>query len=78
MITRTDRKALCDTATYYRDQNRVVCVGEPAELERDCDRVRGDEIVFHLDTEVLKVNGAADVEIEAEDATCLQSARVEP
>ncbi len=46
-----------------------MCVGN-AQLDEECDRVRGKEIVFHLDTEVLEVIGAADVRIHPEGAEC--------
>jgi lipopolysaccharide export system protein LptA len=60
---------LCEKATFYRVDQKVVCVGD-AQLEQDCDRVRGTEIVFHLDTDVLKVNGAADVRIHPDGVEC--------
>jgi lipopolysaccharide transport protein LptA len=69
VMTQTGRRALCEKATFYREEQKVVCVGD-AQLEQECDRVRGTEIVFHLDTEVLNVNGAADVRIHPEGVGC--------
>jgi lipopolysaccharide transport protein LptA len=69
VMTQTGRRALCEKATFYRVDQKVVCVGD-AQLEQECDRVRGTEIVFHLDTEVLNVNGAADVRIHPDGVEC--------
>jgi len=60
------RVALCDTATFYRNEDRMVCEGDIAEVEQGCDVVRGREIIFHTGSEQLKVNGAADVRINPE------------
>jgi lipopolysaccharide export system protein LptA len=68
-MTHAGRKALCDRAVYYRREQRLVCTGN-AQLEQACDRVRGEEIVFHVDSEVLEVNGAADVRIHPKGAAC--------
>ena len=40
-----------------------MCIGEVAEVEQACDLVRGPQIIFHLGSERLKVEGAADVRI---------------
>jgi len=69
VIRQTGKRALCQEATYFRAQQKVVCVGE-AQLDQECDRVRGTEIVFHLDTEILEVNGEADVRIHPGDTPC--------
>jgi len=63
-------EAHCQKATFFRTQDRVVCVGSPAQLDRDCDRVRGDTITFHLDSDVLQVEGRADVDINSDDPRC--------
>lgn len=68
-MTHAGRKALCDRAVYYRREQRLVCTGN-AQLEQACDRVRGEEIVFHVDSEILEVNGAADVRIHPKGAAC--------
>jgi len=69
VIKQTGKRALCEKATYFRTQQKLVCVGN-AQLDEECDRVRGKEIVFHLDTEVLDVVGAADVRIHPEGVEC--------
>jgi lipopolysaccharide transport protein LptA len=69
VIRQTGKRALCKKATYFRTEQKLVCVGN-AQLDEKCDRVRGKEIVFHLDTEVLEVIGAADVRIHPEGVAC--------
>jgi lipopolysaccharide transport protein LptA len=68
-MIQTGKRALCEKVTYFRGAQKLVCTGN-AQLEQECDRVRGDEIVFYLDTEVLEVNGAADVRIHPEGVEC--------
>ena len=69
-LEQTDRVAFCKKAIFYRADQRVVCTGNLAELEQDCDRVRGEKITFHLDTEVMHVSGAADVRLRPGDPAC--------
>lgn len=69
-LVQTDRVAYCRKAVFFRREERVVCTGDLAELEQDCDRVRGEKITFHLDTEVMHVSGAADVSLRPEDPSC--------
>ena len=73
IIDQKDRTVFCDRATLVRAQDRIVCTGN-ARIEQDCDRVSGREIIFHLATEVLKVNGAADVQINPDEAKCVARA----
>lgn len=77
IIDQKDRRVFCDRATLVRAQDRIVCTGN-ARIEQDCDRVSGREIIFHLATEVLKVNGAADVQINPNDAKCVARAGIAP
>jgi lipopolysaccharide transport protein LptA len=63
------RVAICEEAIFYRDDDRIVCIGNVAEVEQGCDLVRGREITFHTATEELKVKGAADVRINP-DSQC--------
>ena len=70
-LEQTDRIAHCRKAIFYRTDQRVVCTGTLAELEQDCDRVRGEKITFHLDTEVMHVSGAADVRLRPNDPKCV-------
>lgn len=69
-ITQTGKRACCEKATYFRTEEKLVCVGDNARLDEDCDLVYGKEIVFHLDTEILEVNGTADVKIHPEGSEC--------
>jgi lipopolysaccharide transport protein LptA len=64
------RTARCTQATFYRKDDRIVCVGDVAEVVQGCDIVRGREIVFHTASQLLKVNGAADVRINPDAADC--------
>ena len=64
------RNARCAQATFYRKDDRIVCVGDVAEVEQGCDIVRGREIVFHTESQLLKVNGAADVRINPDAKGC--------
>ena len=77
VIDQEDRTVFCDRATMVRAEDRIVCTGN-ARIEQDCDRVSGREIIFHLDREVLKVNGAADVQINPDDAKCVARAGATP
>jgi lipopolysaccharide transport protein LptA len=64
------RTARCAQATFYRKDDRIVCIGDVAEVEQGCDIVRGREIVFHTASQLLKVNGAADVRINPDAKGC--------
>ncbi len=55
-----DLEVRCREVTYLRDEGLVICRGD-ALLVQGCDEVRGQEIVFHLDQERVKVTGAASV-----------------
>jgi lipopolysaccharide export system protein LptA len=65
-VVQGDRSAHCDSATYRRAEDVVVCSGEDAVLTQGDDRVQGREIVFQLDSEVLTVKGGARVRIQPE------------
>ena len=73
-IQQGTRVARCAEATFFRDEERVVCTGQLAELEQACDRVRGPKIVFHLGSERLEVEGGADVALRPEGPGCSRSA----
>jgi lipopolysaccharide export system protein LptA len=62
-IQQGTRIARCAEATFYRDQDRVVCTGQLAEIEQGCDSVRGPRITFDLGSERLEVEGGADVSL---------------
>jgi lipopolysaccharide transport protein LptA len=65
-VSRRDRRARCEHATYLREEQVIVCRGQ-AEVYRDCDRVRGREIHFNLDRDSVRVVGAASVVIQAKN-----------
>jgi lipopolysaccharide export system protein LptA len=69
-----DLEVHCLEATYLRDEGLVICRGN-ALLVQGCDEVRGKEIVFHLDEERVKINGAASVvlHLEQDDAPACDS-----
>jgi lipopolysaccharide export system protein LptA len=69
-IEQGTRVARCAEATFYRDQERVVCTGQLAEIEQACDRVRGPRIVFHLGSERLEVEGGAEVSLRPDGPGC--------
>jgi lipopolysaccharide export system protein LptA len=73
-IAQGTRVARCAEATFFRDEERVVCTGQLAELEQACDRVRGPKIVFHLGSERLEVEGGADVSLRPDGPGCGRSA----
>lgn len=61
VLVQQGKEARCDEATFWRKDQRVVCVGDQAQLLQSGDRVTGKEIEFFLDTEKLVVRGGADV-----------------
>lgn len=73
-IKQGTRVARCAEATFFRDEERVVCTGQLAELEQACDRVRGPKIVFHLGSERLEVEGGADVSLRPDGPGCGRTA----
>jgi lipopolysaccharide transport protein LptA len=68
-MSQAGRTARCNQATFFRRADRIVCVGDVAEVEQGCDIVRGKEIEFFTASQKLKVHGAADVRI-APDSSC--------
>jgi len=67
-VVQGDRRARCDTATFYNEDRRVTCKGH-AELQQGCDLVRGEEIQFDLREERVRVVGAASVVIQSGEAS---------
>ena len=66
-IVQDDRRAKCDHALYVRESNRLTCRGR-AELVQGCDVVRGESIEFDLAGEQARVEGAASIVIQPEEA----------
>ncbi|MGH0034780.1 MAG: LptA/OstA family protein [Myxococcota bacterium] len=76
-VKQGDRRANCDTATYRRESQTVVCRGH-AELRERCDRVRGEEIHFNLETDRVRVLGAPSVVIHPEGTEPVDGCQVGP
>jgi lipopolysaccharide export system protein LptA len=76
-VVQGERRANCDRATYQRASQTVICVGHAELLER-CDRVRGEEIHFNLETERVRVLGAPSVVIHPEGTEPAGSCEVDP
>ena len=55
---------LCDNATYFQTEDRLLCVGN-AELQQGDDRVRGQEIEIFIKQNRVKVRGGATRERDA-------------
>ena len=73
-IKQLGRTARCAEATFFRDEQRVVCTGQLAEIEQECDLVRGPKITFHMGTQRLEVEGGADVQIRPDVPGCAPTA----
>jgi lipopolysaccharide transport protein LptA len=67
VLTETDeegkKQAFCDRATFMSANRRVICRGEPAELQQGEDCVRGKEVEFDLGTSHMVIRGGADVRL---------------
>jgi lipopolysaccharide export system protein LptA len=61
-VVQRDKTMLCDAATYYQTQDRLVCTGN-AELQQGTDRVRGKEIEIFPKLNRVKVKGGAVVNV---------------
>lgn len=68
ILRQAERRAKCDSATFYPKEQRVVCRGDDAELEQGGTSLRGKEIEFFLDTERMVIRGGADVFMEPGNA----------
>ena len=68
-VVQGDRVAQCESATYLRAEQRVVCSGR-ARLVQGCDVVRGKRIEFDLEREHFTVLGAASVVLGEKDQSC--------
>jgi lipopolysaccharide export system protein LptA len=61
-VKQLQRKMLCDKATYFQTEDRLLCVGN-AELQQGDDRVRGREIEIFTKESRVKVKGGATVNV---------------
>lgn len=61
-----DRSLLCERATYFQAEERLVCTGN-AVLQEGEDRVRGNEIEILFQRDVVKVRGGAVLNLSGQD-----------
>jgi len=61
-----DRSLLCQRATYFQADERLICTGE-AVLQEGEDRVSGDEIEILFRQDVVKVRGGAILNLSGQD-----------
>ncbi|MBS1106313.1 MAG: Lipopolysaccharide transport periplasmic protein LptA [Deltaproteobacteria bacterium] len=61
-VSQTQRRMLCDKATFFQTEDRLLCVGN-AELQQGDDRVRGREIEIFIKQNRVKVRGGATVNV---------------
>lgn len=64
-VSQRDKTMLCDAATYFQAEDRLVCTGN-AELQQGSDRVRGREIEIFIKANRVKVRGGAIVNVAAD------------
>jgi lipopolysaccharide export system protein LptA len=61
-VSQRDKTMLCDKATFYQSEDRLVCTGN-AELLQGKDRVQGREIEIFVRQNRVKVKGGAIVNV---------------
>ncbi|MCU0669122.1 MAG: hypothetical protein MUF70_07210 [Myxococcota bacterium] len=61
-VSQRDKTMLCDAATFYQSEDRLVCTGN-AELLQGKDRVQGREIEIFVRQNRVKVKGGAIVNV---------------
>jgi lipopolysaccharide export system protein LptA len=64
-VSQLDKTMICDAATYYQTEDRLVCSGN-AELRQGADRVKGKEIEIFVKQNRVKVKGGAIVNVAAD------------
>ena len=62
VVSQPARKLLCEKATFFQTENRLLCVGN-AEIQQGDDRVRGSEIEIFLKQNRVLVRGGATVDV---------------
>lgn len=72
-VSQLDKTMLCDSATFYQTEDRLVCSGN-AELRQGSDRVRGKEIEIFVRQNRVKVRGGAVVNVAPSDGESAQAA----
>jgi lipopolysaccharide export system protein LptA len=66
-VKQLERRMLCNTATFFQTEDRLLCVGD-AELQQGDDRVRGKEIEIFIKQNRVKVRGGATVNVTPSNA----------
>jgi len=66
-VTQLEKTMLCETATFFQTENRLVCTGN-AELQQGGDRVRGSEIEIFVKQNRVKEKGGAVVNVAPQSA----------
>jgi lipopolysaccharide transport protein LptA len=61
-VSQRDKRMACNTATYFRSEDRILCVGD-AKLEQGNDVVQGKEIEIFVRDNRVKVRGGAVVNV---------------
>jgi len=61
-VSQLDRRMLCDRATFFQSEDRLLCVGN-AELQQGDDVVRGREIEIFIKQNRVQVRGGATVNV---------------
>ena len=54
-VKQRDRSARCDEAIFYRSEDKLVCIGDPAELTEECNRAEAVKITFYLESEKVEM-----------------------
>lgn len=54
-VTQRDRTATCTEAIFYRNEDKLVCTGAPAELTEECSRAEAEKFTFYLETEKVEM-----------------------
>jgi lipopolysaccharide transport protein LptA len=54
-VTQRDRTATCAEAIFYREEEKLVCTGNPAELTEECSRAEAEKFTFYLESEKVEM-----------------------
>ena len=54
-VTQRDRTAICAEAIFYREEEKLVCTGNPAELTEECSRAEAEKFTFYLESEKVEM-----------------------
>jgi lipopolysaccharide transport protein LptA len=54
-VTQRERTATCAEAIFYREQEKLVCTGDPAELTEECSRAEAEKFTFFLESEKVEM-----------------------